>query len=192
MKTLFSTIVVLGLAFNLSLAEPNELSLAEASRVEVTDQKVKVSLQEGAGKLAIKIMSPKGKLLHAQKLNVKEALIVPFDLSELPEGEYQFKIENEEEVATYTVNSKAPLPKTLPLMAYGKKVDYNTIRLLVVGLEEPGVTVNIRSQNGKLIQSDQVDQPEGFSRDYTFKHLKTSEIYLEVVDTQGRTKNIYF
>ncbi|WP_194776340.1 DUF3244 domain-containing protein [Pararhodonellum marinum] len=191
MKTLFTFLFAVGFAF-MTLANPSNTSLMEASKVEAKDQKVKVRFQEGAGKLMIKIMSSNGKLLHSQRLHVKDALVVPFDLSELPEGEYQVQIENEEEIATYYVASKAPQPAQLPLMAYGKTIDDQTINLLVVGLEEPGVTVNIRTQNGKLVHKDQVEQAEGFSKNYVLKNMKADEVYLELVDTNGRRKNIYF
>lgn len=195
MKTLFTFAMAGALSFSALAANANE-DLKDLSTVNSKFKKINVTLKEGVGNAKITILNEDGKNLNQRKVHVKnESLVVPYDMKNLPVGEYQVKIVTDEEEVTYTVETTdQPIPvEDLPLIAYGKVIDDNTINLSVIGLTEPGVEVKIfSSETGKVIYTDNVDQPEAFKKDYSFKGMNSKDIYLEVTDNLGRTRTIFF
>lgn len=193
MKTLF-TLALAGLLATSSFANDPE-DLKANSSVHTNYKKISVLLNEGVGKAKIAIYDMNGKKLHQRSVKVKEDLRVPYDLNSLPCGEYQVMITTEDEEVTYTVETVEkvePAPIVYPLMAYGKKVNDYTINLVVIGLEEAGVDVQIkRVSNNRLVHQEMVDQPEGFRKDYRLNGLHPEDVYFEVTDAKGRTRKIY-
>ncbi|WP_113922634.1 DUF3244 domain-containing protein [Cognataquiflexum aquatile] len=178
-----------------SIVKASNEGIEELSSVRSKDKKVAISLKEGLGKVKLEVLDCEGHKLHQQYVKVKEDMQVPYDLSQLPAGEYQISIESNikepsAEKMIYTVETKeAPAP--LPLMAYGKSIDENSFRLAVIGLEEPGTKVEILDQNGRSIFSEKIDQAEAFSKVYHLKNLNTNEVSLKVTDATGRTKTLF-
>ncbi|MDR7130640.1 uncharacterized protein (DUF2141 family) [Algoriphagus sp. 4150] len=195
MKTLFTVALAGALSLSSLVANASE-DLRALSTVNSTHKKVNVMLNEGVGNAKISILDQDGKVLSNRKVRVKdENLMVPYNMDNLPAGEYQVKIVTDLEEVTYKVTtSDAPIPAAaLPLMAYGKTVNENTVGLTVVGLTEPGVKVEAYSaKSGKVIYSEYVDQAEGFKKDYSFNNMKSNDIYLKVIDSQGRSKTLFF
>ena len=194
MKTLLSLALAatLGAA---SYANPSDENIAEMSAVRANDKKISVSLAEGIGKVKVSILDSKGKQLHQRNLNVKSDIRLPYDLSEMPAGEYFVVIENgpnspEKDKIVYSVET-VDAPPPYPLMAYGKKLDDDSFRLSVIGLDEPGVTVEIFDLRGKTIFEESITQPEAFTKVYHLKNLKVNDVTLKVTDAKGRTKNLY-
>ncbi|MFD2201144.1 DUF3244 domain-containing protein [Shivajiella indica] len=193
MKTLLTLALAAALGASSYANESNEKALAE---VRAKDSKVSVTLREGAGKVRLAILDTDGKKLHQQTVHVKNDLRVPYDLSELPAGEYKVMIESNinqsfSEKEVFTVETKSA-PDVLPLMAYGKAIDDDSIKLTVIGLEEPGVKVEITDSKGKNLHIDKIDEPEAFSRVYSFKNIDVKDVSITVTDNKGRVKNLYF
>ncbi|PZX54813.1 hypothetical protein [Algoriphagus chordae] len=194
MKTLITTLAIASaLSFNAFGAEED---LKDLSTVHTNFKKISVSLYEGVGVAKIAILDMKGKKLHIRKVNVKDVnLVVPYDMEDLPEGEYQVRITTDVEEVTYrveTIEKPAPV-KDFPLMAYGKALNGNKINLAVIGLTEPGVNVKIRSvDNGKLIYEEDIDQAEGFKKDFVLKSMNSKDVYMEVTDSLGRSRVLFF
>ncbi|EAZ82610.1 hypothetical protein [Algoriphagus machipongonensis] len=193
MKTLLTLAMASAISFS-SLAANDDLK--DLSTVNSHYQKISVTLKGGVGDAKITILNNEGKSLNSRKVHVKEdGLVVPYNMGELPIGEYQVKISTEDEEVTYKVETaNKPIPvEELPLMAYGKKLDNNTVSLSVIGLTQPGVNVKImNSKSGKVIHEDKVNQPEAFKKNYSFKSIKAEDVYLELTDALGRSKVIYF
>jgi hypothetical protein len=140
-------------------------------------------------------MDENGKILHQRKIKVNNDLMVPYNLDHLPCGEYQVMISTEEEEVVYTVETfeKEKAPIEYSLMAYGHQIDDETINLAVIGLENPGVEVKIRMENGnKILFQETVTQPEGFRKDYKLKGVSPEEVYFELKDSLGRTRILHF
>lgn len=194
MKTLF-TIVLAGLISFSSFASNENEDLLTLSEVSTQFKHVNVLLKEGVGEARIAILDNEGKKLHQKRIKQQgEDVLVPYNLEHLPCGEYQVEITTEEERVVYTVNTfNKTIPATdLPLMAYGKQLDGDTIHLSVIGLTEPGVEVQIKSESGNsVIYSELIDTPEGFQKDYSFKNIDPSDVYFELTDALGRTKIIH-
>ncbi|MEN2284527.1 hypothetical protein AAGF08_20445, partial [Algoriphagus sp. SE2] len=101
----------------------------------------------------------------------------------------------DDEEVVYTVETKErPLATSeLPLMAYGKLIDDETINLTVIGLIEPGVEVKVKTEKGgRVIHEDFIDQPDGFKKDFSFRGIAPDDVYLEITDAIGRTRIIHF
>ncbi|MBN7813462.1 T9SS type A sorting domain-containing protein [Algoriphagus sp. H41] len=195
MKSLFTVALASALSFGAFTANASE-DLRELSAVNTNYKKVNITLKEGVGNAKISILTTDGKYLSSRKVNVRnENLLVPYDLENLPAGEYQVKIVTNDEAVTYTVETKnQPIPAAdLPLMAYGKSLDEHTVRLAVIGLLEPGVDVKIyASKTGNLIHEEQIDQPEGFVKNFSFDGISADEVHMKVTDAKGRVKTLFF
>jgi len=194
MKTLL-TIALAGLLATGSFAADNE-DLMAMSSVKANNKKISVSLKEGVGRAKISIMDMNGKYLNTRSVKAKNELLVPYDLTNLPCGEYQVKISTQEDEVIYTVETKDKIVTesiVYPLMAYGKKLDFNTIYLTVIGLEEAGVAVKIKTRDGDhLIFEEMVDQPEGFQKAYTLNGASPEAVYFDITDAKGRNRKIVF
>lgn len=195
MKTLFTLALASTLSLSTLAANASE-DLKALSSVNSNHKKISVTLTEGLGNAKISIMDMDGKNLSSRNVRVKnEDLIVPYDLEDLPAGEYQVKIVTDTEEVIYTVETtEQPIAASdLPLMASGKVVDENTVNLSVFGLAEPGVDVAVHSvKTDDLLYSDHIDQAEGFKKNYSFSKLNAGDIYLKVTDAQGRSKTLFF
>ena len=190
------TLLTLALAATLgvtSLATAANENVNELSNVQAKDKKITVNLKQGLGKISLAILDQNGKQLHKRFINVKHSLEVPYDMSQLPAGQYHVLIANNgsDEKAVYTVETKEVITE-YPLVAYGSTLENNAIRLLVIGLEQPGVQVEFFNQEGKRIFKEQVSQEEGFEKIYNLKNLKPEDINVKLTDSKGRTKTLYF
>jgi hypothetical protein len=195
MKTLFTLALAGALSFS-SLAASAAEDLMAMSSVQAKFKKVNVLLKGGLGEAKISLYNDAGKKLHQKKVKVGiDDILIPYNLTGLPCGEYQVKIANAEEQVVYTVATfEKPAPAAeLPLMAYGKVMDDQTLNLTVIGLEEPGVNVEIRHEvTNKLLYKEKISQPEGFRKNYKLRGVLPEDVYLNVSDTKGRSKSIYF
>ena len=195
MKTLLTVALASALSFSSFIANANE-DLKALSSVHSNYKKINVTLNEGVGKAKVSILSADGQSLSSRKVNVKnENLMLPYNMKDMPAGEYQVKIVTDQEEVIYTVETtERPIALAdLPLMAYGKVLDTNTVKMTVVGLLEPGVEVKIfSSKSGKLIYKETIDQAEGFSKNFSFNGMNAEDIYMELNDAQGRSKTLFF
>ncbi|EAZ82608.1 hypothetical protein [Algoriphagus machipongonensis] len=194
MKTLFTLALAGALSFS-ALANADD-DLRALSDVNSNFKKINVLLKEGVGQAKIAILDLDGKKLHQKKVKVKnDDIMVPYNMDDLPCGEYLVMISTEDEEVVYTVETKEkPIPATeLPLMAYGKTVDENTINLTVIGLTVPGVQVQVKTEKGGLvIHEEYIDQEDGFKKDFSFNGIDPEDIYLELTDALGRFKVVHF
>ncbi len=194
MKTLF-TFALAGLLATSSFAANENEDLMELSSIHTKFQKVSVFLKQGIGKTKIAIKNENGKMLHQRNVKVKANVMVPYNLDRLPVGEYQVIISTENEELIYIVETSERVPEIVsyPLMAYGKLIDDHTINLAIIGLSEPGVDVKIRMERGdKILYQEQIDQAEGFKKNYVLNGINPSEVYFELKDALGRTRIIHF
>ena len=194
MKTLF-TIVLAGLISFSSFASNENENLMTLSKVSTQFKHVNVLLKEGVGDARISIFDKEGKKLNQRKIKERaDGVLIPYNLENLPCGEYQVEIKTDEESVVYTVNTfNKVIPATdLPLMAYGKQIGDNTINISVIGLTEPGVEVKIKSESrNSIIHSEYITTPEGFKKDFSFNNMDLQDIYFELTDALGRTKTIH-
>jgi hypothetical protein len=194
MKTLFTFALAGALTFS-SLAAFGADDLKANSDAKAYYKKVNVLVKEGVGTAKIALYDKNGRKLHQQKVKTaNHHVILPYDLSQMPIGEYVIQIQTDQEQVKYTVETfeKPSKPVETPLMAYGKKVDDETIKLTVIGLEEPGVEVQLRYiDNNRVIITDEISELDGFSKNYKLVGVSADNVYFQVKDVKGRSKLIY-
>ncbi|WP_304517134.1 DUF3244 domain-containing protein [Cecembia rubra] len=183
---LIATLGMSGMAF-----AANE-SVEALTEVSNSNNRVKVILKEGLGKVNLVVSDLEGKKLHQQTIFVKNDVMVPYNLSELPVGKYQLKVESaskglNSDVAIYEVERKLT-KEELPLMAYRKDLDQDSFKLTVIGLEEPGVTVELKDKRGNMIFEEKIMEKGAFSKIYSMKNMKADEVSVHVTDFRGRSK----
>ena len=195
MKTLFTFAIASALTLG-SLAANASDDLKANSEVKANFKKVNVLLKEGVGQAKIAILDPDGKKLHQRKVKVSgQDLVIPYNLNELPCGEYTVQILTDEEMVEYTVETFEKPQETveMPLVAFAKEIEGNAINLTVVGLDEPGVEVTLRyAESGRVIVKEDIFQPEGFQKSYRLKGVTPEDVYVQVKDAKGRSKTLYF
>lgn len=189
MKTLMTLFAALLIQFGV-VAAPNEKPLAEVTMVETLGQKFKVHLMEGVGRVNISLFNQKGKLIDKTSFKIDEPTAIPFNISQLPEGNYTLKVETKMEEIAFEIPSKKPVKKRL--MAYADVKNDHTVNLKVVGIEKPGIKVTFFDQAHRRITSDNVEVTGGFTKDYILKNIKLKEVYMEVKDQDGKSKVFYF
>ena len=196
MKTLFTLALAGALSFSSLAATGADDDLMALSDVKAKFKKVNVLLREGVGEAKIALYDNSGKKLHQRKVKVGDSdVIVPYNLTDLPCGEYKVRISTESEQVDYTVATfDKPIPAAqLPLMAYGTIVDDQTVNLTVIGLDEPGIEVEIRyTETNKLLHSEEISEPNGFKKNYRLNGVTPEDVYLSVKDAKGRSKTINF
>jgi hypothetical protein len=187
MKTITTLMLVIGLSFSSFAIDK---SLMEVSSVEIQEQRFILNLAEAIGPVTISIYNPEGKIIDRNFFQVKTAQKIPFNLSQLPEGEYEVKLDTKEESLSFNINSHKEVEKKL--MAYAKAIDENTFNLLVVGVTDPGTKVTIYCNDHKVLTTDEIQELGSFSKNYHLKYMKLNEIYLRVKNAEGKTKYLYF
>lgn len=197
MKALFTFALVLSLGA-ITFASENDKIVKALSHVQTKEKTVIVYLGQELGKVRLTINDSKGKKLHQRTLFVKADIRIPFDLSQLPDGNYQLEVESiskgqsiESQIFEVETN-EAPAPMDLPLVASGKLVEDDMIRLAVFGLDEPGLEVKIKTQQGRLLHEEKINEENGFIKHYHFKGINTAGIRMELKDVKGREKTLYF
>lgn len=197
MKALLTFALVLSLGAS-TFATENDKIVNALSHVQVKEKTVFVHLGRELGKVRLTINDSKGKKIHQRTLFVKTDARIPFDLSQLPEGNYQVEVEpvskNQliESQIFQVVTKKAAEPLALPLVASSKLIEDNKIKLVVYGLEEPGLNVQIKNQQGNLLHEENIKVEKGFIKHYHFKGIKTAGIQMELKDVKGRERIFYF
>lgn len=193
MKKIITTIALVASLGIASFSYAANENVAALSEVKSANNKVKVTLREGLGKVRVSVLNNDGKKLYVQTLFVKHDVILPIDLSELPVGEYHIMIEDPKEAGDRTITSvETKAPKvTYPLMAYRKQLDDNSFKLTVIGLDKPGVKVQIIDRQGYTVFEEKINEPEAFSKVYHLSNLYNDNVFVKVVDSDGRSKILF-
>ncbi|WP_200975698.1 DUF3244 domain-containing protein [Echinicola sp. 20G] len=196
MKALLTSIFVFGMIFLAKASEPEtpaKESLMAVTMVEATNEKVNITFKVPVGKVIVSILDEDNKLLARNKYNAKTPMKIPYNLSELPEGDYSIKIKTKDEVAIYNVETEEKkVVFEMPIVAFGKASDNHTINLTVIGIEQAGTQVDIFDESNNKIASDHVKVEKGFERDYKITNRNVEGLYVRIKDAQGRKKYIYF
>jgi hypothetical protein len=192
MKTLITSLLVLAsVSFSFSHPLPPEKSLEEIVYVKSKDQRFNLFVTEPVGKFVVSIFNEKGKLIDRVSFRANEAVSVPFNLTQVPEGKYGVKVQSKDESIAFSISSKKPMEKQL--IAYAKAVGSRKISLTVVGIEQPGTQVTFYDINTQReIKGDYVKQYAGFQRDYRLADTTVDQVYMKVKDVHGNTKTFYF
>ena len=140
-------------------------------------------ISDTPGKVNVKILSSSGKELFEQKITHKNSVKVPFDLSELNEGSYQFVVEKNgrplenHEVFLSKIEKK-------DLAAFVKKINDEQVQLRVYHDNTP-VSVSIIDDNGREYFSERINIENNFSQVFNLEQVPDES--LTVVVSTSRT-----
>ena len=191
MKILFAFVLVSAMGLGQLHASEPAASFAEMAVVKSQDQRVTVFLQEGLGKVSISILNEEGRLLHRNSVNANENLVLPYNLSQLPEGNYKVKIRTKnatEPKVVHQFTSRSNEPMELPLIDYKTKVDNRSVKLKVAGIDEPGVRIQIVDQFDRRLFDQVIEDQEGFAKKFKFRNTNLSGLSIRVSDNNGRLR----
>ncbi|SHO59512.1 hypothetical protein A8938_0149 [Algoriphagus zhangzhouensis] len=195
MKTLLS-LVAAGLLASTSIANASNEDLKDVATVVAKDQKVSLYLNQESGPVKVTLLDERGKVLAKSKIkDYDKDVVLPYNLENLPEGNYSLEVSSNEDQMIYdfTTTKSEFQPVAPKMMAYGKEIDNNSLRLTVIGLQEPGVEVTFREKfSNEVLLTEEVDQPEGFTKIYKFKNIDTSDVMVEIKDKKGTVKSLFF
>ena len=190
MNMLITFIAAVGMSFA-TIELPVEKSLSEITSIETQDQSFNLTIKEAVGKLWVSIINEKGKLINRKMVRADEPVKVPYNLSQLPDGNYSIHVDSKYESVSFDITTKRAVEKKL--FAHAEKVDNQTVQVKVVGIEKPGVkVVFFEEATHRKISSDYVTEPAGFARNYRFVELDLEEVYMEITDSEGRSKVFHF
>ena len=188
MKTLLTFALAMSL-FLTGLAEPtNELAIL--SKVSINEQKARITLIEGIGKVKVYVKDITGKTIYATSYKVSETVVMPFNLEKLPTGKYVIRIEAKDASIDYAIETQPKKAKEVltPFKANVKALDNRCVKVsLYELLTEGAVTVRVYDPTHRLIYKDKVDGGP-FARKYEFKHFMTKGLYLSITDGKGNSK----
>lgn len=194
MKTMmtFALAAVLGTS---SFANNSDEMISNLTSVKTKEKKVQVNLKEGTGKVKIQILDIDGKRLYQRQVTANENILVPFDLTAMPEGKYQVAVISKEDPSNrsiYEIELEEPKIEDTPLQAYSKKIDESSFKLTLDGLERNRTTIQLFDEKGRLVHSEMIKAEESVSRVYHLKKLPLDNLSVIVRDSKDRVASYYF
>lgn len=188
MKTLFTFALAMSM-FLTSFAEPTN-ELAALSSVSMKDQKAKITLMEGLGRVKVYVRNTNGKTLYSTSYKVSETVVMPFNLERLPVGKYVIRIQTKDSLIDYDVETiaKEEMPEEHGFKANVKALGDRFVKVSLYEMyEEGGVTVKVFDKTHRLIFKEEVDGGP-FARKYEFKNLVNKGLYFTITDKKGNSK----
>lgn len=191
MKTLLTFTLVIGM-FLIGYAEPTN-ELAVLSKVSIHDQRAKITLLEGIGRVKVFVKDAKGKTLYCTSYKVMKDVVMPFNLEKLPPGKFLIRIETKDSSIDYPVETiaKKAKPVVYPFKANVKALDDRFVKISLYELMEKGaVTIKVYDTTNRLVYKDIVEGGP-FARKYEFRNFTTKGLYLSITDSKGNSQTYY-
>lgn len=192
------TIMTLALAAVLgtsSFANNSDEMISNLTSVKANEKKVLVNLKEGTGKVKIQILAIDGKRLYQRQVTANENILVPFDLTAMPEGKYQVAVISKEDPSNksiYEIQLEDPKIEVAPLQAYAKKIDDSSFKLTLAGLEKNSTIIQLFDEKGRLVHSEMIKAEGSVSRVYHLKKLPMDNLSVIVRDSKDRVASYNF
>lgn len=191
MNMLITFIAAVGISFSSIIQPLADKGLAEITAIETQDQSFNLTIKEAVGKVWVSIFNEDGRLINRNLVRAKEPIQVPFNLSQLPAGNYTVDVASKMESVSFDITTKKKVERKL--MAYAYKLNDHTVQVKVVGIEKPGVKVAFFEEDThRKVSSDYVTEPAGFARNYKFVKMDLDKVYMVVTDFDGKSKVFHF
>jgi len=134
-------------------------------------------LKDGSCNVRVEVLDDKGIVLHTESISQKKSFTKPYSFQNLNNGEYSFKVIDEDGVYV----TKIKRTEDLNMVASIKKVSDEKAKVIVEGEFMGPVSVNIFDSRNTLVFDDYIDHEAGFSRVYDLSKVKADELRIEVV-----------
>lgn len=191
MNMLITFIAAVGISFSSIIQPLADKGLAEITAIETQDQSFNLTIKEAVGKVWVSIYSEDGRLINRNLVRAKKPIEVPFNLSQLPVGNYTVDVASKMESVSFDITTKKKVEKKL--MAYAYKLNDHTVQVKVVGIAKPSVKVAFfEEETHRKVSSDYVTEPAGFAKNYKFVKMDLDKVYMVVTDADGKSKVFHF
>lgn len=154
-----------------------------------------VYLDEEQGQVKVSLKNASGEVIHKTTINNKEGFAQPYDMEQLPGGDYTFDVTNPDgttvsETVTIVKPSNEPnFAANILNVNDGKK-----FRLAVVNRDERALptTIKVYDQNGNTIHEEKVNDLYGFRKIYDLSSVAANQFTFEIKNASGtRYLNAY-
>lgn len=114
-------------------------------------------------KVHVQIINEMDKPVFKETINSKYGIKKPYNLSQLPYGEYVFEVRVADEIITHRVMHKAPMyPGNVVLQATA--CGNNKIKMMIMGPGHKDFKLRVYDENNKLIYQEQINQSNNFGK----------------------------
>lgn len=183
MKTILTFVMAMSMCL-LGFAEPT-IELAALSKVSINDQKAKITLLEGIGRVKVFVKDTKGKILYCTSYKVSETVVMPFNLEGLPVGKYVIRIQTKDSSIDYDVETIAKKTREFGFKANVKALDDRNVKVSLYEMFDEGdIMVRIYDSRHRLLHQEKVSGGP-FARKYEFKDIATKGLYFSITDKKG-------
>ena len=189
MKTLITFAMVLSINLYSYAAPVNEL-LSKNSGVSYSYQKVKVTLLNGIGKVKISVHDENGMSLFTDFIKVKESVVYPINMADVPAGKYLVRISNKMESTEHWVDIKPKKVTTHKVDAAIKTINDEQIKLMV-RFQDENMTLKMYSNSHRLLLKENIKGNKSFSKKYNLQNLTADKVYFTLTDNKGNLQYIY-
>ncbi|MEO1049244.1 MAG: hypothetical protein AAFX87_01370 [Bacteroidota bacterium] len=135
--------------------------------------------------IKIKLFDEKEQTLYTKTFKHADGFIQPFDLANLPNGEYTFKVttggETYEEVITVTEQEQIH-----DLVEFDLTQGYKSCQLITNNTSDAALEVTIYDADGRLLLNDNLDASSRLNRVYDFSKSFSREVTF-VISQDGNT-----
>ena len=133
-------------------------------------------LNEGPSHVKVEVLDSQGIVLHTEQLKQSKSFTKPYNFSQLPDGEYSFKVTDT--MGEYV--AKINRTEDVHMVATIEEVDRNKAKVIVRGDFMSPVIVNIYDKKSGLIFDDFIDHEKSFSKVYDLSKVKVNDLKIEV------------
>lgn len=129
------------------------------------------------GFLKVKIFSEDNQFIHEQSISYDHSVKVPFDFSNLDEGNYKFQIEGPHFQGTQEVFLSKMHEKDVA--AFVEEIDDNQVKLTVFREKTP-VTVTLLDEDGHSYYQQEVTSEKNFTQIFNLSDVEDKSMMLVI------------
>ena len=154
-----------------------------------------VYLDQEKGQVKVSLKNESGEVIHKTTINNKEGFAQPYDMEQLPGGDYTFDITNPDGT-TFSKTVTIVKPSNEPNFAANvlNVNDGKKFRLAVVNKDERALptTIKVYNQTGDVIHEESVNNLYGFRKIYDLSSVAANQFTFEIKNASGtRYLNAY-
>jgi len=130
-------------------------------------------MDDTAGNLKVTIMDEAGYVVYTEYIKYQKSFVKPFNLRNLPAGNYKFVIKNGEDVYEELIAHQLTIPEFD--ISAERLADAGKIKLTVKGQEMLPLTVRIFDADQELVYSKSVKSEKSFFQIYDISKVKAEQ-----------------
>lgn len=186
MKGIITTAAALVVATGMAMASNNTNEATKTSQVKISQTEASgiYNLRyssEASGQVTVRITDENGNVLLKEKIGCNTSFERPYNLQNLPDGNYTVAIERDGAVIEETIHHV----KNLPLKSSNYSVGVNEIsndkyELTVKKAGHQIVKVKIADKNGLIYFNDVIDEKGSFSQVFDLSKVVATNVRMEV------------